>query len=74
MQVTVELFSYFQKGRFVRDTVELLEDATVADLLAQLEINTVNVGVLMINGNSGTKNDQLNMGDKVTLIPIIGGG
>ncbi len=74
MQVTVELFSYFRDNRFDTDKVDLPEGARVADLLTQLKINPVSVGVLMVNGNSGTQNDQLNMGDKVTLIPIIGGG
>ena len=74
MQVTVELFSYFRKGRFDRDTVKLPVDATVADLLTRLEINLSEVGVLIINGKHGTAKDRLEMGDRVTLIPIIGGG
>ena len=74
MQVTVELFSYFRKGRFKRDAVELPAGATAADLLAQLEINLSEMGILIINGESGTVKDRLAKGDRVTLIPIIGGG
>ena len=74
MKVTVELFSYFRQGRFKRDTVELPTDATVTDLITRLEINLSELGILIINGESGTVKDRLEMGDHVTLIPIIGGG
>lgn len=74
MQVTVELFSYFRQGRFKRDTVKLLPGATAADLLTQLEINLSEMGIMIINGESGTAKDRLAEGDRVTLIPIIGGG
>ena len=74
MQVTVELFSYFRQGRFVQDTGKLPVGATAANLLTRLEINLSEVGVLIINGKHGTAKDRLEMGDRVTLIPIIGGG
>jgi len=74
MQVTVELFSYFRKSGFKGGTLELDEGATVADLLAQLDIKRPEVGVIVINGESGTAKRRLQAGDKVTLIPIIGGG
>ncbi len=74
IQVTVELFSYFRQGRFERDTVTLPVGATAADLLTRLEINLSEVVVLIINAKHGTAKDRLEMGDRVTLIPIIGGG
>ena len=74
MQVTVELFSYFRQGRFKRDSVELPAGATATDLLIRLEINPSEVGILIINGKSGTLKDRLEKRDRVTLIPIIGGG
>jgi sulfur carrier protein ThiS len=74
MKVTVELFAYYRQGRFKRDTVGLPVDATVTDLLTRLEISRSEVGILIINGKSGTVRDRLEMGDRVTLIPIIGGG
>ena len=74
MQVAVELFSYFRQGRFKQSTVELPREATVADLLIQLEINLSDVGIIVINGKPGTTKTLLQPGDRVTLIPIIGGG
>ena len=74
MRVTVELFSYFQEGRFKKNWVELATDSTVADLALQLKIKPTDVGMLVINGKIGTAKTQLQSGDRVTLIPIIGGG
>ncbi len=74
MIVTVELFSYFRKGRFDQDMMELPSGATVADLANQLEIDIADVGVLIINGISATKKDRLETGDRITFLPIIGGG
>ena len=74
MQVTVELFSYFQKGRFNQDTVDIPTGSTAEELAAHLGIDISDVGVLIINGNSGTRKYRLRTGDRVTFIPIIGGG
>jgi len=74
MQVTVELFSYFRKSGSEGGTLELAAGATVADLLTQLDIKPSEVGVIVINGESGTVKRRLQTGDRVTLIPIIGGG
>ena len=74
MQVTVELFSYFRQGRFKQSSIELPRGATVADLLMQLQINRSDVGIIVINGIPGTSGTLLQSGDRVTLIPLIGGG
>jgi sulfur carrier protein ThiS len=74
MQVTVELFSYFRKSGFKGGALELDAGATVADLLTQLDIKRPEVGVIVINGEAGTAKRRLQAGDRVTLIPIIGGG
>jgi sulfur carrier protein len=74
MQVAVELFSYFRQGRFKKNNVELSRGATVDDLLGQLQIDLSDVGIIVINGTPGTTGTLLQPGDRVTLIPIIGGG
>jgi sulfur carrier protein ThiS len=74
MQVAVELFSYFRQGRFKQNVVELPRGATVADLLMQLQIDLSDVGIIVINGTPGTTGTLLQSEDRVTLIPIIGGG
>lgn len=74
MRVTVELFSYFRKGRFEENIVELRPGASVADLLVHLQIELCDVGTLLINGKSVNAKTRLQTGDRVTLIPFIGGG
>lgn len=74
MQVTVELYSYFRKGRFARDTIEIPEGTTTKVLLQRLKIPPPDVGVLVINGKAGSFKSVLQPGDSVTIIPSIGGG
>jgi sulfur carrier protein ThiS len=74
MEVTVELFSYFRQGRFIKEIVLLPKGATMLDLLKQLKIDPADVGIIVINGTSGTTNAPLQNSDRVTLVPIIGGG
>ncbi len=72
--VEVKLFSVFRSGRFASKKVRLTAPSTASDLLAKLEIPEEDVGVLMINGRDGTLRQRLADGDRVTLIPSIGGG
>ena len=74
MHVKLELFSYFRTNCGGRDSLELPAGATVADLLTRLAIDRAEVGILVINGKPGKIKDRLAPGDRVTLIPIIGGG
>ena len=74
MQVTVELFSYFRDERFKEKTVVLAPGDTITELLLQLQINLPDVGTIAINGKSSNAKTPLQSGDRVTLIPNIGGG
>lgn len=74
MWVTVELFSYFREGRFKENIVELNPGVAVADLLMHLQIDASDVGILLVNGKAGNVKTLLQSGDRVTFIPIIGGG
>jgi sulfur carrier protein ThiS len=46
----------------------------VLDLLATLAISADDVGVLIVNSRDATYRQRLTDGDRVTLIPAIGGG
>lgn len=74
MEVEVSLFATFQKGRFVRRQVSLPAEATAADLLRLLDIAPDDVGILVVNRRDATTKQSLSEGDRVTLIPVIGGG
>ena len=74
MQVRVNLYSVLCHGRFAEADVELAEGALVADLLDKLELTLQDVGIVMVNARSGTFQQKLKPGDRITLIPHIGGG
>ena len=74
MRVRVSLYSALRIDRFAEDEVELPEDATVIDLANQLQIALQDIGIVMVNSRSGTFQQTLQPGDRITLIPPIGGG
>lgn len=74
MQVKVNLYSVLRHGRFPEADVELTEGALVTDLLNKLELSLQDVGIVMVNARSGTFQQKLKPGDRITLIPHIGGG
>ena len=74
ISVKVTLFAYLRDGRFHEAGVDMPQGATVSDLLTRLGIDQVEVGVLMVNGHAGSFNTQLATGDRLTIIPPIGGG
>ena len=74
IKVTVHLFSMLRQGRFSVSDIDLEEGATVTDLLDRLDLDTSHVEVVMVNAKSGTFIQRLNEGDRITLIPPIGGG
>ncbi len=74
MDVDVSLFATFQTGRFDRRRIVLPAGATVSDLLSRLDIPADEVGVLVVNHRDAVLDQPLADGDRVTLIPVIGGG
>ena len=74
VEIEISLFSAFRLGRFDRRRMKVPEASTVSDMLTILEIPVTDVGVLVINGRDGTLDQNLLAGDRVTLIPAIGGG
>jgi molybdopterin converting factor small subunit len=74
MRVRVSLYSALRIDRFAEDEVELPEGATVIDLADRLQIALQDIGIVMVNARSGTFQQTLQPGDRITLIPPIGGG
>ncbi len=74
MEIEVSLFATFQQGRFVRQRVSLPAKATAVDLLDMLKIAPDDVGILVVNRRDAPLNQSLSKGDRVTIIPVIGGG
>lgn len=74
MRVLVSLYSALRIDRFAEAEVELSEGAAVNDLLDKLQIQIQDVGIVVVNGRSGTFQQKLQADDRITLIPPIGGG
>ncbi|MDO8943911.1 MAG: MoaD/ThiS family protein [Desulfobacterales bacterium] len=74
MRVSVSLFSSLRINRFAEAEVELHDGGTVADVLDRLQITLQDVGIVVVNARSGTFQEKLKAGDRITLIPPIGGG
>jgi sulfur-carrier protein len=74
IRVQVHLYSTLRVNRFDEAVIELREGATVTDLLDKLSLALGEVGTVMVNAKSGTFQQPLKAGDRVTLLPAIGGG
>ena len=74
MRVRVSLYSALCIDRFAEAEVELTEGATISDLLEKLDLPFQDIGIVMVNAHSGTFQQRLQPGDRITLIPPIGGG
>jgi sulfur carrier protein ThiS len=74
MDVEVSLFESLKDRRPEGGRVTLPTGAVVSDLLAALGIAVADVGILMVNREDGRFDQELRDGDRVTVIPPIGGG
>ncbi|MBF0530238.1 MAG: MoaD/ThiS family protein [Deltaproteobacteria bacterium] len=74
MIVTVRLISYLSDARFDLAEVTLDQGARVDDLLGRLALTRLDVGLILINGQSCKYTHALGDRDQVTLIPHMGGG
>jgi sulfur carrier protein ThiS len=74
MEVEVTLYSPLQDNRFSKAMVNLAEPASIDTLLQHLTIEQHEVGSVYVNGKGSTFNHPLVTGDRVTLLPMIGGG
>jgi len=74
MDVDVTLYPPLQNNRFTRATVSLADPATIDTLLEHLVIKQYEIGSVYINGKNSTFNQTIESGDRVVLLPLIGGG
>ena len=74
MKVTVKLFATFRFGREKIQVMELSDEGTPKDVLANLGITPEEVAILLINGRDGQFESQLKDGDVISLFPPVGGG
>lgn len=74
ISVEVSLFATLQNNRFQHAEITLKDDASTMDLISHLNISEKEVGILVVNRKDASFDQALNNGDRVTIIPPIGGG
>jgi len=72
--VTIKLFAMFQKGRFAVETREYPPATTVEDIVNDLHIPKVEIGVLLVNGRHVAFDHCPGGDDVLAIFPVIGGG
>lgn len=74
IDIEVHLFANLRLDRFGTALVQIDDPATVKSILALLGIPQADVGAVFVNGRDGTFAQALADGDRLTLLPSIGGG
>jgi molybdopterin converting factor small subunit len=74
MEIAVTLHTPLQFNGLSKATIGLETPATIDTLLNLLSIEQYEVGSVYVNGTSTTFNHSLFDGDRVSLLPLIGGG
>jgi sulfur carrier protein ThiS len=57
-----------------RASIPIETGQTVSNVIRELGLNPDLVAIVMINGRQGFKDHPLHPGDKVKLLPLVGGG
>lgn len=74
IEVEVKLYATLAEGRFQKSRIGLDASATVADLLEHLAMKRDEVEAIYINGSEAVFAKALEPGDRISLLPFIGGG
>ncbi len=74
MKVEVKLSATLRKDRYGRQTIDLPDGSTVADLLQQLNVTTKEVAVVAVNTRHAAQDRPLKAGDEIAIYPLVAGG
>ncbi len=74
MNIQVSHYAASKEQRFENRSFEIKEGATVRDILSVLHLGVEDIGIVVVNGESGTYGRRLQEGDRITLIPPLAGG
>lgn len=74
MEITVKYYGSQDRYRLQERKVELAEQATVKDLLQEMQLGPDEVTGIFWNGNSTLYSQVLKQGDVVTIMPFVSGG
>jgi molybdopterin synthase sulfur carrier subunit len=72
--IKVRLFASFRKGRFNEKDWDYVGGITVSRILEELNINTKDVRVLLVNSRHRETDYTVKEGDTLSVFPLLGGG
>jgi molybdopterin converting factor small subunit len=74
MRIRIKLIGAFRTDRFKEKEMELQGGATAEEIVAALNIPGRALGTVLVNGVHARRDEVLNDGDTLSLLPILGGG
>lgn len=74
MQITVKLYASLRWKMFDEAPWECEAGARVGEVVDQMEIPRLDVGIVLINGLHAGWDERLKDGDVLSLLPRMGGG
>lgn len=73
-RVELRLVGLLKKYGPEQASIQVEPGQTVSDAILSLGVNPDLVAIVMVNGRQRSKADLLEPGDKVKLLPMVGGG
>jgi sulfur carrier protein ThiS len=74
MEITVKLVGLFQTDRFKQRVCTYPPGTRVDDVVADLGLPRLHLGIVLINGVHAATDTRLTEGDQLMLLPLLGGG
>jgi len=74
MRITFELYASLGAGRFGENVLELPSGSSVQQIMKETGIPEPFMGIMVVNGKHAQLDTILEDGDKIDLLPIVGGG
>ncbi len=73
-EVELTLVGLLRKYGPAHTSLTVKPGETVVDVIRELGLNPDLVAIVMVNGRQRSKADPLDPGDRVKLVPMVGGG
>lgn len=74
MKIRVKLVGLLQTGRFKERDCAYPPGIRVDDVVADLELPRLHLGIILVNGVHASIDTPLHDGDQLMLLPLLGGG
>lgn len=74
MEVEIRLFASFRKGRWKSKRLQFNDNVQIIDILDILQIDSEEIGMILVNGSYQAVDYNLNEGDILALFPPVAGG